>query len=210
VFDLPVSKEYIRKLDRENLGVLGVYDFPARTRIFTAQNGAELVRRSEGCDLGRVLVVTAGTGKNLLNPEWERAKQDALFVIDAAMRREDKPFLREVGNRLRRRGVRRGRPPDLRARRKAVEAFKMWRSGKGLKSLSVGSQIESAVRSYSARVSELCWGAFQTWVLWGSPVLNESLSRIETSQFEELGFQLPAELDLLRQAIEQGKKRLPS
>lgn len=72
------------------------------------------------------------------------------------------------------------------------------------------SKVRSKNRSLGARVSELCWKAYGMWVLLEEPPVDQSLPEKEANEFKKMGFNLPREFDLLRQAIERGKQQLPS
>lgn len=246
----------IDRLNRENVGVLAAYDDPMdQTRLFTAKDGAEFVRQANTTlqNARRVFVLTARTAKELLDPDWERAKREALFTIDRAKERGDKSFLNEVLNRPRRSGITQGRKRDLQARRRTVENLKQHIEGdrsdlgrdekaaiRSFKSTAIGQQayefssdrdraptkedraaLNAAVafykkhrkaavskgRSQSNRRNTLCWDAFQLWVLFGEPRIDQMLPEAQMAEFSELGFRLPAELDLLQQAIDIGKQQ---
>ena len=146
-FDLSISKKHTRVLDGKNLGVLGAYDDPESGMcMFTARNGAELIRLSKTCGLRSVWVFTAKNAEGLPDPDWERAKRDALFVIAGAKRRGDEPFLHEVVNHMRRTGEKRGRPTDMKARRRRVEELERLLSGKPSLLLRELAENEAAER----------------------------------------------------------------
>lgn len=223
VFGCPIRPVQRKLIERESLGVLGVYDDdPSRgSRLHVFHSAADLGRWSAKCRLRRVCVVTAENFDALPDAAWERAKSDALIVIDSARKRGEAEYLRQVGSRIRASGAPRGRKPNISRRRKQVEFFKEWldKEKGNLKNHCEGSpaDYEKQVRAMSARCLELFQAVYVLWDDSGRPAINDALlespsafDRNLVRKFEVMGFVFPGDLKALRQAVELSSLKNPS